>query len=406
MIRGTAQNPDVYFQAREAANPYYAACPGTVQAVMDKFSQIVGRSYRLFDYVGAADAEHVVVMMGSGAETAHETVEYLMRSGKKVGLLKVRLYRPFSVQHFLQALPATVREIIVLDRTKEAGSAGDPLYLDVVNAIQEGIKSGLQRPQVAPLVLGGRYGLSSKEFTPAMVKAIYDNFAPGARKDHFTVGIQDDVSHSSLAWDPNFSIESDSVVRAMFYGLGADGTVGANKNSIKIIGENTENYAQGYFVYDSKKSGAMTVSHLRFGPQPIRSSYLISQANFVACHQWIFLERYDMLAALVEGGVFLLNSPFDRDEVWDHLPRPMQQQLIQKKAKFYVIDAYQVAGDTGMGSRVNTIMQVCFFAISKVLPREEAVEAIRKWRFKPGMKDGRSVRTYIRIPMRFRVTTS
>ena len=378
VLRGTAQNPDVYFQAREAANPYYAACPGTVQAVMDKFSQIVGRSYRLFDYVGAADAEHVVVMMGSGAETAHETVEYLMRSGKKVGLLKVRLYRPFSVQHFLQALPATVREIIVLDRTKEAGSAGDPLYLDVVNAIQEGIKSGLQRPQVAPLVLGGRYGLSSKEFTPAMVKAIYDNFAPGARKDHFTVGIQDDVSHSSLAWDPNFSIESDRVVRAMFYGLGADGTVGANKNSIKIIGENTENYAQGYFVYDSKKSGAMTVSHLRFGPQPIRSSYLISQANFVACHQWIFLERYDMLAALVEGGVFLLNSPFDRDEVWDHLPRPMQQQLIQKKAKFYVIDAYQVAGDTGMGSRVNTIMQVCFFAISKVLPREEAVEAIRK----------------------------
>jgi pyruvate-ferredoxin/flavodoxin oxidoreductase len=378
VLRGTAQNPDVYFQGREAVSPYYAACPEKVQAVMEKFSQVVGRSYHLFDYVGAPNAEYIVVMMGSGAEAAHETVEHLVAEGRKVGLVKVRLYRPFSVQDFLQALPATVREIAVLDRTKEAGSAGEPLYLDVVNAIQEGLKCRLHHPQIPPVVLAGRYGLSSKEFTPAMVKAVYDNFVPGAQKDHFTVGIRDDVSHSSLDYDREFSVEPDSVVRAMFYGLGADGTVGANKNSIKIIGENTDNYAQGYFVYDSKKSGAMTVSHLRFGAKPIRSSYLVSKANFVACHQWIFLERYDMLSSLVEGGVFLLNSPFRPEEVWDHLPHQVQQQLIQKKAKFFVIDAYQVARDTGMGSRMNTIMQVCFFAISKVLPREEAIEAIRQ----------------------------
>jgi pyruvate-ferredoxin/flavodoxin oxidoreductase len=378
VLRGTAQNPDVYFQAREALTPYYAACPAKVQTVMDTFAETVGRSYHLFDYVGAPDAEEVIVMMGSGAESAHETVEHLVASGRKVGLLKVRLYRPFSVQHFLRTLPPTVRKIAVLDRTKEAGAAGDPLYLDVVNAIQEGLKSGMDRPTVPPVVFGGRYGLSSKEFTPAMVKAVYDNFAQGAPKDHFTVGIQDDLSHSSLSYDAKFSIEPKNVVRAMFYGLGADGTVGANKNSIKIIGENTENYAQGYFVYDSKKSGAMTVSHLRFGPQPIRSSYLISQANFVACHQWIFLERYDMLSALVDDGVFLLNSPFSAEEVWAHLPHQVRRQLIEKKAKFYVIDAYQVARDTGMGSRINTIMQVCFFAISKVLPGEEAIEAIRK----------------------------
>jgi pyruvate-ferredoxin/flavodoxin oxidoreductase len=377
VLRGTAQNPDVYFQAREAVSPYYAACPAKVQAVMDKFAQVVGRAYHLFDYVGAPNAEHVLVMMGSGAEAAHETVEHLVAAGHKVGLLKVRLYRPFSVEHFLKALPASVRSIAVLDRTKEAGSAGEPLYLDVVNAIQEGLKSG-QQPLVPPVVIGGRYGLSSKEFTPAMVKGVFDNFEPGAQKDHFTVGILDDVSHSSLGFDPEFSIEPGSVVRAMFYGLGADGTVGANKNSIKIIGENTNNYAQGYFVYDSKKSGAITVSHLRFGPQPIRSSYLISKANFVACHQWIFLERYDMLNSLVPGGVFLLNSPFSKEEVWDRLPQPVQQHLIEKKAKFYVIDAYQVARDTGMGSRMNTIMQTCFFAISKVLPREEAIEAIRQ----------------------------
>jgi pyruvate-ferredoxin/flavodoxin oxidoreductase len=378
VLRGTAQNPDVFFQAREACNPYYAACPDKVQAVMDKFSQVVGRSYHLFGYVGAPDAERVIVMMGSGAETTHETVEHLNRGGEKVGLLKVRLYRPFSVQRFLEALPSTVRKIAVLDRTKEAGAGREPLYLDVVNAIQEGIKLGYGTLKVAPETIGGRYGLSCKEFTPAMVKAVYDNLAEAKPKDHFTVGIQDDVSHASLDYDADFSIEPENMVRAMFYGLGADGTVGANKNSIKIIGENTDNYAQGYFVYDSKKSGAMTVSHLRFGPQPIRSSYLISKANFVACHQWIFLERYDMLSALVPGGVFLLNSPFNKDEVWDHLPREVQAQLIAKKARFFIIDAYQVARDTGMGSRMNTILQTCFFAISRILPRDEAIEAIRQ----------------------------
>ena len=378
VLRGTAQNPDVYFQAREAGNPYYEVCPDKVQAVMDKFSEVVGRSYHLFDYVGAPDAERVIVMMGSGAETAHETVEHLNQSGEKVGLLKVRLYRPFSVKRFIEALPATVRKIAVLDRTKEAGASREPLYLDVVNAIQEGIKLGYGTLKVVPETIGGRYGLSSKEFTPAMVKAVYDNMAKAQPKDHFTIGIQDDVSHTSLDYDSSFSIEPENVVRAMFYGLGADGTVGANKNSIKIIGENTKNYGQGYFVYDSKKSGAMTVSHLRFGPQPIRSSYLITRANFVACHQWIFLDRYDMLSTLVPGGVFLLNSPFNKDEVWDHLPREVQTQLIARKARFFIIDAYQVARETGMGSRMNTILQACFFAISKVLPREQAIEAIRE----------------------------
>jgi pyruvate-ferredoxin/flavodoxin oxidoreductase len=375
VLRGTAQNPDVFFQAREACNPFYVACPGKVQAAMDKFRQVAGRTYNLFDYTGAADAERVIVMMGSGAEAAHETVKYLNGSGEKVGLLKVRLYRPFSVSHFLSALPKTAKKIAVLDRTKESGSAGDPLYLDVVDAVYEG---RVGAPGAPPAIVGGRYGLSSKEFTPAMVKAVYDNLAALAPKNHFTIGIDDDVTHTSLNYDPGFSIEPETVVRAMFYGLGADGTVGANKNSIKIIGENTANYAQGYFVYDSKKSDAMTVSHLRFGPEPIHSSYLISKANFVACHQWIFLDRYDMLSALVPGGVFLLNSPFDKDEVWGHLPREMQEQLIAKKAKFYVIDAYKVAQESGMGSRMNTIMQVCFFAISKVLPREQAIEAIRE----------------------------
>jgi pyruvate-ferredoxin/flavodoxin oxidoreductase len=378
VLRGTAQNPDVYFQAREAGNPYYAACSDKVQSVMDKFAQVVGRSYHLFDYVGAPDAERVIVMMGSGAEAAHETVEHLNRNGETIGLLKVRLYRPFAIKAFIEALPATVRKIAVLDRTKESGAPREPLYLDVVNAIQEGKKLGYGKLTTAPDIIGGRYGLSSKEFTPAMVKAVYDNLAQAKPKDHFTIGIQDDVSHTSLDYDADFSVEPENVVRAMFYGLGADGTVGANKNSIKIIGENTDNYAQGYFVYDSKKSGAMTVSHLRFGPQPIQSSYLISQANFVACHQWIFLERYNMLSALVPGGVFLLNSPFSKDEVWDRLPREVQTQLIAKKARFFIIDAYQVARDTGMGSRMNTILQTCFFAISKVLPSDEAVEAIRK----------------------------
>ncbi|PYX96042.1 MAG: pyruvate:ferredoxin (flavodoxin) oxidoreductase [Acidobacteria bacterium] len=378
VLRGTAQNPDVFFQIRETANPYYEACPELTQRAMDKFAQVVGRSYHLFDYVGAPDADRVVVMMGSGAEAAHETVEHLNSQGEKLGLLKIRLYRPFSVKRFMEALPATVREIAVLDRTKEAGAAGDPLYLDVVNAVHEGLKHGYGKLTTLPNIVGGRYGLSSKEFTPAMVKAVYDNLALEKPKEHFTIGIHDDVGGSSLNYDASFSTEPESVVRAMFYGLGADGTVGANKNSIKIIGENTANYAQGYFVYDSKKSGAATVSHLRFGPKPIRSTYLVSQANFVACHQWIFLERYDMLASLVPGGTFLLNSPFGPEEIWDHLPRIVQQQLIAKKAKFYVIDAYKVARDAGMGSRMNTIMQVCFFAISKVLPRDQAIEAIRQ----------------------------
>jgi pyruvate-ferredoxin/flavodoxin oxidoreductase len=389
VLRGTAQNPDVFFQIRESANSYYDACPAKVQAVMNQFSEIVGRSYHLFDYVGAPDAERVIVMMGSGAEAAHETVEYMNAHGEKVGLLKVRLYRPFCVKSFMEALPPTVRQIAVLDRTKESGAIGEPLFLDVVNAIHEGISKGYVAPNAFVrgradqgdrpcVIVGGRYGLSSKEFTPAMVKAVYDNLKQGRPKDHFTIGIHDDVSHTSLDYDAAFSTEPDSVVRALFYGLGADGTVGANKNSIKIIGENTDNYGQGYFVYDSKKSGAMTVSHLRFGPQPIHSSYLVSKANFIACHQWIFLERYDMLSALVPGGVFLVNSPFGKDEVWEHLPREVQSQLLSKKARLYTIDAYKVAQDAGMGSRTNTIMQVCFFAISKVLPRDEAIEAIRE----------------------------
>jgi pyruvate-ferredoxin/flavodoxin oxidoreductase len=383
VLRGTAQNPDVFFQIRESANAYYDVAPAKVQTTMNQFAEIVGRSYNLFDYVGAPDAERVIVMMGSGAEAAHETVEYLTARGEKVGLLKVRLYRPFCVKSFMEALPASVRQISVLDRTKESGAIGEPLYLDVVNALHEGLKLGYGKLKTAPGVVGGRYGLSSKEFTPAMVKAVFDNLKQdnlktSAPKDHFTIGIQDDVNHTSLDYDAAFSTEPDSVVRALFYGLGADGTVGANKNSIKIIGENTDNYGQGYFVYDSKKSGAMTVSHLRFGPQPIHSSYLVSKANFIACHQWIFLERYDMLSSLVPGGVFLVNSPFGKDEVWDHLPREVQTQLIAKKAKLYAIDAYQVAQDAGMGSRTNTIMQVCFFAISKVLPRDEAIEAIRE----------------------------
>ncbi len=378
VLRGTAQNPDVFFQMREAANSYYDVAPAKVQAVMDKFAEVVGRSYRLFDYVGAPDAERVIVVMGSGAEVAHETVDYLNARGEKVGLLKVRLYRPFCVKSFMEALPSTVKKIAVLDRTKESGAIGEPLYLDVVTALNEGLKLGYGKVKNAPTVVGGRYGLSSKEFTPTMVKAVYDNLKKPEPKDHFTIGINDDVTHTSLEYDAAFSTEPDSVVRALFYGLGADGTVGANKNSIKIIGENTDNYSQGYFVYDSKKSGAMTVSHLRFGPQPIHSSYLVSKANFVACHQWIFLERYDMLSALVDGGVFLVNSPFSEDELWDHLPREVQSQLIAKKARLYTIDAYKVAQETGMGSRMNTIMQVCFFAISKVLPRDEAIDAIRQ----------------------------
>ena len=377
VLRGSAQNPDVFFQAREAANLYTSAVPSIVQKAMDKFAKLVGRDYQLFQYVGALDAERVIIMMGSGAETAQETVEYLIEKGEKVGLIKVRLYRPFSIEHFLKSLPATVKNIAVLDRTKESGAVGDPLYLDIITSLNESIAAGKAPFKTMPRVIGGRYGLSSKEFTPTMVKAVFDEMKKPEPKNHFTVGINDDVSHTSLDYDPNFSVEKDDVVRAIFYGLGADGTVGANKNSIKIIGEDTENYAQGYFVYDSKKSGSTTTSHLRFGPRPIHSIYLIDRASFVACHQWFFLEKFDVLQAAIPGSTFLLNSLFGKDEVWDHLPRHIQKQLIDKKMKLFVIDAYDVAKKTGMGSRVNTIMQTCFFAISGVLPKEEAIKAIK-----------------------------
>lgn len=376
VMRGTAQNPDVYFQGRETVNPFYAAAPGIVQKAMDRFAKVAGRAYRLFDYVGAPDAERVIVLMGSGAETALDTVSFLRKKGEKVGVVRVRLYRPFSAEHLLAALPKTAKAIAVLDRTKEPGSAGEPLYQDVITALAEAVASGARA--ALPRVVGGRYGLSSKEFTPGMVKAVLDELAKPQPKNHFTVGITDDVAKTSLAFDPAFSTESEKTVRAMFFGLGADGTVGANKNSIKIIGEETDMDAQGYFVYDSKKAGSRTVSHLRFGSEPIHAPYLISAANFIACHQAVFLEQVDMLKYAVPGATFLLNSPHGKDEVWNTLPRKVQQQIIDKKLKFYVIDGYAVAKDTGMGSRVNTIMQTCFFAISGVLPREEAIAKIKE----------------------------
>ncbi len=382
-IRGTAQNPDVYFQGRETVNPIYTACPEIVQKTMDKFASIVGRKYNLFDYVGAPDAEHVIIIMGSGAETAGETALFMNEQGEKVGVVKVRLYRPFSNEHLLKALPETVKTVAVLDRTKEPGSAGEPLYLDVVNAIFEGGR------QIK--VLGGRYGLSSKEFTPAMVKSIFDEMHKSQPKNHFTVGINDDVSHTSLEYDPEFDIESPATTRCVFWGLGADGTVGANKNSIKIIGEETDNYAQGYFVYDSKKSGGNTISHLRFGPKPIHAPYLISHAQFVACHKFNFLERFDVLRFAMQGGVFLLNSHYGPEEVWDQLPREVQEVILQKKLRFFVINAHEVAKDTGMGVRINTIMQTCFFAISGVLPRDEAITEIKKSIKKTYWKRGEAV---------------
>jgi len=370
-VRGTAQNPDVFFQAREAINPFYEACPGAVQDQMDKFARLTGRRYGLFDYVGDPDARTVIVMMGSGAQAAHEAVERLAGEGKKAGLLKVRLYRPFSRAHFLAALPKSARTLAVLDRVKEPGAVGEPLYADVLCALAEG---GLRQ---APRVIGGRYGLSSKEFTPAMVKAVFDEAEKEKPKNHFTVGINDDVTRLSLEWDPAFSTEDPSSVRAVFFGLGSDGTVGANKNSIKIIGEGTDLFVQGYFVYDSKKSGAATVSHLRFGPKPIRSTYLISRASFVACHQFAFLGRVEILRLAEEGAVFLLNSPYPADQVWERLPARVQEEIIAKKLRFFVIDADSAAQDAGMGRRVNTIMQTCFFALSDVLPREKAVAAIK-----------------------------
>lgn len=390
-IRGTAHNPDTYFQAREAANPYYRACPTVVQNVMDRFARLTGRSYRLFDYVGAPDAERVLVLMGSGAEAAEETVRFLQQRGEAVGVIKVRLYRPFSVEHFLAVLPPTVRTIAVLDRTKEPGSAGEPLYLDVVTALAE---ARLRHPTpflTMRRVIGGRYGLSSKEFTPAMIKGIFDEMAKEDPKNHFTVGITDDVTQTSLDYDPEFSTEDPETVRAVFYGLGADGTVSANRNSIKIIGEETPYYAQGYFVYDSKKAGSVTVSHLRFGPRPIRSSYLISRANVVACHQFSFLERFNVLQVAEPGATFLLNSPYGPDEVWDHLPRTIQREIIAKRLRFFVIDGYRVAREVGLGGRINTILQTCFFALSGVLERDRAIAAIKQAIVKTYGKRGEAI---------------
>ena len=384
VLRGTAQNPDVYFQGRETVNKYYNTCPEIVQKHMDRFAKLVGRQYHLFDYAGAPDAEKVIVIMGSGSGAVEETINYMTAKGEKVGVLKVRLYRPFSINHFVDALPKTTKGIAVLDRTKEPGASGEPLYLDVVNAISEKFNNS-ELPFAYPKMIGGRYGLSSKEFTPAMVKAVFENLTISLEagnkekyKNHFTVGINDDVTNSSLEFDPSFSVEASETFRGKFYGLGADGTVGANKNSIKIIGEGTDFFAQGYFVYDSKKSGSTTISHLRFGPKEIKSTYLIDKANFIACHQTTFLEKMDLLEDAVEGATFLLNTIHSKDEAWDSLPEKIQHDLITKKMKFYVIDAYKVAAETGMGQRINTIMQTCFFAISKILPKDEAIEMIKK----------------------------
>jgi len=375
-IKGTSQNPDVFFQHRETVNKYYVAAPGIVQKAMDRFAGIVGRKYKLFDYFGHPEAERVVIVMGTGAEVVHEVVDDLVAKGEKVGLIKVRLYRPFSIDAFVNALPKTIKKIGVLDRTKEPGSVGEPMYTDVQAAIREALDKGTAPFKDHPLVVGGRYGLGSKEFNPPMAKAVFDNLAKDAPKDHFTVGIKDDVTMTSLDVDYSYDIEGENF-RGLFYGLGADGTVGANKNSIKIIGENTDNYAQGYFVYDSKKSGAITVSHVRFGKKPIQKPYLIRSAQFVACHNFSFLEKYNMLDGLVEGGTFLLNAPHSPEEVWDHMPSEVQKQIIDKKAKFYVIDAIKLGKEIGLGARINMIMQTAFFSISNILPRDKAIEAIK-----------------------------
>lgn len=376
-IRGTAQNPDVFFQAREAANSYYDVLPGIVEDTMERFHQITGRSYQLFDYIGPEDAEELVIIMGSGAETVEETSAWLNRNGRKTAVLKIRLFRPFSVKRFVQAIPLSVRKIAVLDRTKEPGAIGEPLYQDVLSALAEGRAEGDLPASFNPFVVGGRYGLGSKEFNPAMVHAVYENLSAERPRNHFTVGIVDDITHTSLPVQEGFNIDADDVFSAIFIGLGSDGTVGANKNTIKIIGSETDNYAQAYFVYDSKKSGAMTVSHLRFGPSPIRAPYLVTNADFVGCHQFSFIDRVDVLERAAQGAIFLLNTPFAADAVWDRLPKEVQNSIIEKELKFYVIDAYKVSRDTGMGSRINTIMQTCFFAISGILPREEAITKIK-----------------------------
>ncbi len=378
VMRGTAQNPDVYFQGRETVNKYYEACPGIVRKCMDKFASLTGRQYGLFDYVGAPDADRVIVIMGSGAETAHETAEFLNSKGQKVGVVKVRLYRPFDAKAFAQTLPASVKSIAVLDRTKEPGSIGEPLYCDVRTAVGEAMENKWMKSGGYPVIVGGRYGLGSKDFTPSMVKAVFDNLSTKPPKNHFTVGITDDVSGTSLAVDNAWQIEHKKRIECMFYGLGSDGTVGANKNSIKIIGDDTENYAQGYFVYDSKKAGSMTVSHLRFGPDLIRSPYLCTKADFVACHNFSFIEKYDMLSSAKEGAVFLLASPYSAEEVWDHIPDEVAKQIISRKIRFYVIDAIALAKKLGLGARINTTMQTCFFAISGVLSADMAVSSLKK----------------------------
>ncbi len=383
-IRGSSQGPDVYFQGRETVNPYYLKTPEIVQRTMDKFAALTGRAYHRFDYVGAPDAEDIIVMMGSGAEVAHETVEYLAGKGEKVGLLKVRLYRPFDVEAFAAALPKTAKLLAVLDRTKEPGAAGEPLYVDCITALTETGRTGIK-------VIGGRYGLSSKEFTPAMVKGIFDEMKKANPKNHFTIGINDDVTHTSLAYDASFNIEPPDVVRAMFFGLGSDGTVGANHDTIEIIGTETPNYAQGYFAYDAKKSGGYTVSHLRFGPRPIRQTCQVSSASFIGCHQFVYLEKLDVLGPAMEGGVFLLNTPYAPEETWDKMPRHIQQQIIDKKLKFYAINAYDVADKAGMPGRINTIMQTCFFAISGVLPKDEAIAKIKEAIYKRFNKKGEKV---------------
>ncbi len=377
VIRGTAANPDTWFQAAEAANPFHDACPRILADVMDRFARLTGRRYGLFDYVGHPRAERVIVMMGSGAETAHETVDWLVARGERVGVLKVRLYRPFAADAFLDALPGTTWRIAVLDRAKEPGAVGEPLYLDVVTAVAEARAEGRSPFADDPLVVGGRYGLSGKEFTPAMVKAVFDALSADRPRNHFTVGIVDDVTRRSLPVDPEFDIEPADVVRALFYGLGADGTVGSNKNTIKIIGDGTPNYAQGYFVYDSKKSGAVTISNLRFGPRPIRSSYRIRKASYVACHQPQFLDKLDVLESAAEGATFLLNTPEPASTVWSTLPREVQDAVVEKRLRFFVVDGYGLARDVGLGRRISTVMQSCFFALSGVLPRTEAVAAMK-----------------------------
>lgn len=378
VVGGTAQNPDVYFQGRETVNQFYAVTPKIVQDTMDKFAKLVGRQYKLFDYVGAPDAEKVIIMMGSGAETAHETVDYLTKKGEKVGLIKVRLYRPFDVKGLMDVMPATVKKISVLDRTKEPGALGEPLFLDVVSAIEEAISNGTAPFKAFPKVVGGRYGLGSKEFTPAMVKGVFDDLDAAKSLNHYAVGVEDDVTGNYIKYDSAFTTADKDTFRGMFYGLGSDGTVGANKNSIKIIGEETDNYAQGYFVYDSKKAGSVTVSHLRFGKNPIRSPYLIDRANFIACHNPSFVEKYDMLKSIEEGGTFLLTTGHKADEVWDTLPQEVQKQIIDKKVKFYVIDAISIGQQIGLGARINMIMQAAFFKLTGILPEEQAVAAIQK----------------------------